>query len=176
LILEPASKSVYDVPMFTLLKGDCEHCARSYHYELMNAIFGDFSYAYCDTCGALATISLNSSVLLAMPKPTVTNQAIDAAWESFLKPCGCGGHFRRDASPRCLFCHEPLSAKYAASHIERNTTGAPRGWHWQNNWTDTYSFAIEDPLSLGNLRQVTNPFLSRDDETPRKSRWFKLFS
>ena len=43
------------IAMFSLHKGDCEHCCRTYHYMLLHAGFGDFSYAYCDACGMLAT-------------------------------------------------------------------------------------------------------------------------
>ena len=34
--------------MYKLHKGDCEHCCRIYHYTLLHAGFGDYSYAYCD--------------------------------------------------------------------------------------------------------------------------------
>lgn len=161
--------------MFTLQKGDCEHCARSFHYALLNAVFGDFSYAYCDTCGALATINLNNSILLKMPKTDATNQAIPAAWEPFLKECVCGGSFRRGASPRCISCDQPLSAELAAPHLEKNSVGAPRGWQWQRNWMDTYCLAIEDPKNPGKLRQVVDPFLSSETDEPRKKKWYQVF-
>ncbi|HTB95956.1 MAG TPA: hypothetical protein VK716_03040 [Terracidiphilus sp.] len=161
--------------MLTLQKGACEHCARNYHYALLNADFGDFSYAYCDSCGIPATINLNSSFLLTMPRPAATHQVIDPAWEPFLRPCICGGHFRNGAAPRCPSCNQPLSADFAATHIEHNTIGAPRGWKWQRNWTDAYCLAMEDPQNPGNLREILNPFLNRDEEKTRKSRWFNLF-
>lgn len=161
--------------MFTLQKGDCEHCARTLRYALLNAVFGDFSYAYCDTCGALATIGLNNSKLLTMPKTDATNQAIPVEWEPYLRACVCGGAFRRGASPRCLFCEKPLSAEIAVSHIEGNSVGAPRGWRWQRNWTDTYCMAMEDPKNPGNLRQVVDPFLHGEDEEPRPKKWYQIF-
>jgi hypothetical protein len=160
--------------MFTLQKGDCEHCARSYHYALLSAVFGDFSYAYCDSCGALATIGFNNSMMLTMPKTEATHQAIIAEWEPFLRACICGGAFRRGAAPRCLYCNEPLSADYAASHIEKNTVGAPRGWHWQRNWTGTYCLAMEDSKSPGNLRQIVDPFLRGEGDNPRKKKWYQI--
>ena len=161
--------------MFTLQKGDCEHCARTFRYALLNAVFGDFSYAYCDTCGALATINLSNSMLLTMPKSDTTNQAIPPEWESYLKDCVCGGSFRRSAGPRCIYCEKTLSAETAVSHIEKNTVGSPRGWHWQRNWTDTYCLAIEDPKSPGNLRQIVDPFLHAHSEEPRKKKWYQFF-
>ena len=161
--------------MFTLQKGDCEHCARTFRYALLNAVFGDFFYAYCDTCGALATVGSTNSILLTMPKTDLSNQAIIPEWEPYLKACVCGGAFRRGASPRCLYCDKTLSAEIAAPHIEKNTVGAPRGWHWQRNWTDTYCLAIEDPKKPGNLRQIVDPFLHAEGEKPRAKKWYHLF-
>jgi hypothetical protein len=162
--------------MFSLQKGDCEHCARSYHYALFNATFGDYSYAYCDSCGYLATFGYSSAMMLTMPKLSTTNQVIDASWEPYIRPCLCGGKFRRGASPRCLYCHEPLSATHAAKHIERNTVGAPRGWQWQGNWKDSYCLAMEDPQNPGNLRQAMNPFRSQvEEEKQQKSGWRRFF-
>ncbi len=173
----PAFKSDYDAVMFTLQKGDCEHCGRTFHLALLNASFGDYSYAYCDTCGTLATIGYTSGTLLKMPKPSASHQVIDREWEPFLRPCSCGGRFRCDAAPRCVFCTQPLSAEYAASHIERNTIGATRGWRWQRNWTDVFCLALEDPKSPGTLRQVSDPFSHPDSDKNESSkhRWFDFF-
>ena len=145
--------------MFLLFKGDCEHCGRTYHYSVIDATFSDCSYAYCDTCGKLATVSYANSFLLQMPHISAPHQVIDAAWEQYLRPCACGGHFRRGASPRCMVCLAELSAAHAGTHIERNFGAASRGWHWQGNWTDSYCIDIEDPERPGEVRQATNPFL-----------------
>lgn len=162
--------------MFSLQKGDCEHCQHSYHYALLNAIFADYSYAYCDSCGYLATFSYSSAMMLTMPTLSATHQVIDASWEPFIRPCLCGGKFRRGASPRCVHCREPLSATYATEHIERTTIGAPRGWHWQGNWTASYCLAMEDPQKPGDLRQALNPFQTQaEEEKPQKSGWRRLF-
>ena len=164
--------------MYKLHKGDCERCCRIYHYTLLHAGFGDYSYAYCDGCGMLATLTHSSSFLLTMPPLSNQHQVIDAAWEPFLQPCECGGHFRSDASPRCVFCKEPLSAVYAAHHIERNSVGAGRGWRWQKNWTDVYCLAFEDPENPGSLRQINDPFADRTSpqEKPAKKSWIDIFS
>ncbi len=90
--------------MFTLHKGDCEHCCRIYHYTLLHAGFGDYSYAYCDRCGTLATFDYSSSFILNLPALQTQHQAIEASWHPFIAECACGGHFRSDASPRCVFC------------------------------------------------------------------------
>lgn len=165
--------------MFTLLKGDCEHCGQAYRYSLLNAGFSDCSYAYCDACGKLATVNYSSSFLLRMPPITVPHQAIDETWEPFLRPCDCGGHFRHNASPRCLVCMEPLSADHAAAHIDSNFVSGGRGWHWQGNWTDTYCIDIEDPAHPGVPRQVNDPFFERKTKTatePAAKGWFgRLF-
>ncbi|MDR3742058.1 MAG: hypothetical protein P4L40_23805 [Terracidiphilus sp.] len=144
--------------MFSLFKGDCEHCGRDYRYSLVDASFSDCSYAYCDTCGKLATVSYANSFLLRMPPISTPHQVIDAAWEPFLRPCACGGHFRRGAAPRCMTCLAELSPEHAAGHIERNFLPAARGWHWQRNWTGAYCLDIEDPATPGIVRQIENPF------------------
>jgi hypothetical protein len=177
LTLVPASKSGYDGAMFALHKGDCEHCSRTFRYTLLHAGFGDFSYAYCDSCGMLATFNYSNSFLVTMPPASATHQVIDPEWEPFIDPCECGGHFRSGASPRCVFCNATLSAQHAATHIERNTINA-RGWHWQGNWTDLYCIAMEDPKDPGNLRQIDDPFLARRARTekPHKGIWSQVLS
>jgi hypothetical protein len=145
--------------MFTLHMGECEHCWRSYRYELWHAGFGEFSYAYCDSCGMLATFDYLNGTVRQLPPLSAPHQEIDAAWEPFLAPCPCGGHFKKDASPRCPSCREPLSAEYAAGHIEHNSVGAARGWHWQRNWNEEYCIAIEEPHRAGTMRRVVDPFL-----------------
>jgi hypothetical protein len=163
--------------MFSLLKGDCEHCGQIYRYSILHAGFGDYSYAYCDTCGNLATIGYSSSHVLTMPQISSPHQVIDAEWEPFLRPCDCGGHFRKGASPRCVFCTRMLSADHAASHIERNFIAGGRGWRWQRNWTDVYCMDIEDPSRPGLMRQVSDPFIdhrSPPGASPKKG-WFGLF-
>lgn len=155
--------------MLSLFKGDCEHCGRAYHYSLVNASFSDCSYAYCDACGRLAIISYSSAFLLSMPKISTPHQVIDAAWEPYLRPCSCGGHFRRGAAPRCMVCMAELSAEHATSHIERNFVSGGRSWHWQCNWVDSYCIDVEDPAYPGVVRQVTDPFLAnKPRETPNQ--------
>jgi phage FluMu protein Com len=162
--------------MFALQRGDCEHCNRTFHYTLLNAGFGDYSYAYCDSCGMLATFSYSHSLSVNLPPVSAPHQVIDRAWEPFLNPCACGGHYRANAAPRCLFCNSVLSAEHAATYIERNTKGAPRGWHWQGNWTDIYCLAMEDPRAPGSLRQANDVFHERKsaETKPRKRRWFQI--
>ncbi len=147
--------------MFSLLKGDCEHCGQAYRYSLLHAGFGDCSYAYCDCCGQLATFSYSSSFLLSMPRIVSPHQVIDAAWEPFIRSCTCGGTFRREASPRCVVCTQPLSALYATGHFEHNFASNGRNWRWQRNWTDTYCLEIEDPTQPGAMRHMIDPFLDR---------------
>jgi hypothetical protein len=162
--------------MFSLLKGDCEHCGQFYYYSLLHAGFGDYSYAYCDSCGTLATIGYSSSFILTMPHISSPHQVIDVEWEPFLRPCSCGGHFRRGASPRCVHCNAVLSADYAATHIEHNFVAGGRGWRWQRNWTDLYCIDIAEPNRQGMMRQVSDPFIeskSRADHSHKKG-WFSF--
>jgi hypothetical protein len=164
--------------MFALHKGDCEHCCRDYRYMLLHAGFGEFSYAYCDSCGTLAAFAYTNRELLSLPPLSAKHEEIDAAWEPFLRPCACGGHFRKGASPRCVYCNSALSADYAAGHIERNSVGAARGWRWQRNWNDLYCLVIEDPNNPGTLRQIADPIirLSSPKEMPVKRSWAQIFS
>jgi len=63
-----------------------------------------------------------------------------------------------------------LSAEHAATHIERNTIGSGRGWHWQGNWTDLYCIALEDPKDPGTLRQIEDPYLERRARAAKRSK------
>ncbi len=145
--------------MFALHLGDCEHCWRSYRYSLWHSGFGETSYAYCESCGMLATFEDRNPLVAQLPPLSAPHQVIDAGWEPFLRPCACGGSFRKGASPRCPHCQAALSAEYAAGHIERNSVGASRGWRWQKDWTDLYCMDIEEPGHPGKMRHVTDPFL-----------------
>ncbi len=161
--------------MAILKKGDCEHCHRIYRYSLWHSGFGDNSYAYCDQCGMLGTLSYSNPEVAGFPPASVMYQEIDEAWESLLRPCECGGHFRQGAAPRCPFCHDVLSPTYAAGHMEKQAVGAVRGWQWQKNWSGVYCMAIEDPHDPGTLLQMVDPVVKAKAEKP-KSRWSLIFS
>jgi hypothetical protein len=140
--------------------GDCEHCRRIYRYDIYHSGFGDMSYAYCDKCGRLGTLSYWSKQLPTWPSGCQRNQEICAELEAALTPCSCGGNFKQGAYPRCPHCLETLSADYAATHIERNSPGTAKGWRWQRNWSGFYCLAIEDPAVAGHMRIIEDPFLS----------------
>ena len=161
--------------MVLLNKGDCDLCGRTYRYSLWHAGFGGSSYAYCEDCGILATFNYSNPILSTLPPLSALNLDIDSAWEPFLHPCTCGGRFRKGASPRCPYCQVPLSAEYAAGHIERNSLGAARGWHWQGNWSGVYCIAIEDPDIPGELRQMFDPVL-QGEPVKTKKHWTQMFS
>ena len=161
--------------MQVLHKGECEHCHEFFNYSLWHAGLGECSYAYCDACGMLATISYRDSRMALLPPTDILNQEINASWEPYLAPCSCGGSFRRGAAPRCPYCHEQLSAQSATKHIEANAGYGVKNWRWQCNWSDEYCMAIEDPDNFGELRQVVNPFPHNEEKKP-KSRWTSFFS
>jgi hypothetical protein len=161
--------------MMMLKKGDCEHCRRFYRYSLWNCGFGENSYAYCEQCGMLATISYANEETAEFPALSAKYMEIDQSWEQHLRPCNCGGQFRKGASPHCPYCHKALSAMYAAAHMERQALGAPRGWRWQCNWSGTFCMAIEDPREPGTLLQVVDPLIRPETAKP-KGRWSLLFS
>ena len=158
-----------------LKKGDCEHCERIYRYSLWNSGFGDNSYAYCDQCGMLGTISYSNDYVAEFPPLSAKYAVIDESWEPHLRPCRCGGSFRKGAVPRCPYCREALSAAFAAAHMERQALGAPKGWRWQCNWSGTYCMAIEDPYDPGTLLQAVDPVIKPEAAKP-KGRWSLLFS
>ena len=163
--------------MVILKKGDCEHCQRSYRYSLWHSGFGDNSYAYCDQCGMLALLNYSNPQVAGFPLLSSQYQEIDESWEPFLKPCACGGQFRKGASPRCPSCNEKLSPTHAAEHIEAQAHGAGRGWHWQNNWSGVYCMAMDDPTNPGGLFQVSDPVINAaTSKSKSKSRWSLLFS
>jgi len=160
--------------MVMLKKGDCEHCGRFYRYSLWHSGFGDNSYAYCDECGMLALLNYSNAHVASLPSPVDKFGEIDSSWEPLLRPCPCGGHFRRGASPRCPSCTEKLSPTHAAAHIEGQALGA-RGWKWQNSWSGIYCIAMNDPLNPGSVLQVIDPLL-KPERTKSKKRWPLLFS
>ena len=145
--------------MSTFQKGVCEHCLREFNYQLWHAGFSDFSYAYCDACGLVATLSYQGIQKSFTPPITAAYREIDIDFESLLKPCNCGGSFRKGASPRCPHCGFKISAKSAASYIEANAPGTSGGWRWQRNWSGLYCIAIEDPTKPGSLRCTVDPYL-----------------
>lgn len=160
--------------MLMMKKGDCEHCGRLYRYSLWHCGFGDNSYAYCEDCGMLATISYSNPEVAGFPPLSAQCSVIDESWEPLLQPCACGGRFRKGASPRCPFCYEKLSPVHAATHMEKQAASGHRGWEWQMNWSGIYCLAIEDPHDPGTLRQMADPLL-KPEVTKEKSRW-SLFS
>jgi hypothetical protein len=161
--------------MVILKKGDCEHCHREYRYSLWHSGFGDNSYAYCEECGMLATLSYSNQQVSEFPTLSAHCQEIDESWEPLLRHCACGGRFRKGATPRCPHCFQPLSAIYATEHMERQAMGAKKGWRWQGDWSGVYCIAIEDPLEPGSLRQMIDPVIE-PEKVEGKSRLSLLFS
>lgn len=160
--------------MLILKKGDCEHCGRLYRYSLWHSGFGDTAYAYCDECGLLALLNLSNPLVATFPPLLNQNGEIDESWEQFLRPCPCGGRFRKGASPRCPFCNAKLSPTHAADHIEAQSPGAGKYWHWQNNWSGLYCIAMDNPHNPGALLQVEDP-LGESKTVKIKNRWWVPF-
>jgi hypothetical protein len=123
----------------------------------------------------LGTVSYSHPQVAGFPPLSAQYGEIDESWEPLLRHCACGGRFRKGAAPRCPWCQEILSPVHAAQHIEAQASGAPRGWHWQRNWTGVYCMAIEDPHEPGTLLQAVDPVAIA--EAPKvKNRWSLLFS
>jgi hypothetical protein len=161
--------------MVIVKKGDCEHCEKFYRYSLWHSGFGDNSYAYCDDCGMLATINYKNPAVVGFLPLSTHNAEIDESWESLLRPCACGGKFRKGASPRCPSCNEPLSATHAVGHIEAQAQGAGKGWRWQQNWSGVYCMVIDNPQNPGAPLQMVDPVIT-PEVAKSKKRWSLGFS
>jgi hypothetical protein len=131
--------------------GTCEHCQQQFEYWLFHCGFADFVYAYCDSCGMTATLSMRDKRMPNLPN-CMGQQEMCAEMEAYVQPCTCGGRFRRGAAPRCPHCMKALSAELATSYIENNAPGTKKGWHWQRNWSGIYCIVIEEQKIHGNFR------------------------
>lgn len=80
------------------------------------------------------------------------HQEMCATMEPYLKPCDCGGRFKRGSLPRCPHCKTALSAELATGFIEQNAPGTKKGWRWQRNWSDIYCIVIENNSIHDNFR------------------------
>jgi hypothetical protein len=130
--------------------GNCEHCHETFEYRLNHCGFGDCVYAYCDSCGMAAILSLWDKRMPKLGCPT--QQEMCAALQPYLRPCDCGGIFKRGGAPRCPHCREALSPEVATSYIERNAPGTKVGWRWQGNWSGPYCIVIEENKVEDNFR------------------------
>lgn len=128
--------------------GTCEHCQQQFCYYLVHSGFNDSVYAYCDSCGKTAILSLCDK---RMPKlrDCPRHQQMSSAMEPYVQPCGCGGSFRKGSAPRCPHCNKPPSAKIATAYIEGNAAGS---WRWQKNWSGIYCIVIENIWIADNFR------------------------
>lgn len=138
-------------------QGECEHCRSTFPYYLVHCGFSDTSYAYCDSCGMTALLSYwvpaQNKRLPKLPE-CVPHQEICADWEPHLRPCACGGSFRKGASPRCPKCKERLSSELAANYIERNAPGTKKGWTWERSWHGLYCIVVANSLVEDNFKEL----------------------
>jgi phage FluMu protein Com len=98
--------------------GTCEHCKQSFNYRLCHSGFGDCSYAYCDQCGMTAILDYWDKKIPKWPVGCPRHQEICVELERHIKPCVCGGAFRKGASPRCPRCGVVLAPEAATAYIE----------------------------------------------------------
>jgi len=134
--------------------GICDNCGELFPYYLVHCGFSDCSYAYCDSCGVTALLSVWQPVqrkqLPKLPK-CVSHQEICATWEPFLLACVCGGRFKKGAVPRCPKCKHPLSAQSATDYIEKNAPGTKKGWRWQRTWSGLYCIVVANKMVEDNF-------------------------
>jgi hypothetical protein len=94
-----------------------------------------------------AILSLFDKRWPKLPPECVPQEEICVEMEAYLRPCECGGAFKKGTSPRCPRCNTPLSAETATSYIEENAPGTNKGWRWQENWHETYCIVIENIMA-----------------------------
>ena len=111
----------------------------------------DCVYAYCDSCGKTAILSMWDKRFPKLPN-FAGQQEMCAAMEPYVQPCECGGVFKRGASPRCPHCNRALSAELATSYIESNAPGTKKGWRWQKSWSGVYCIVLEGKSVGDNFR------------------------
>ena len=143
---------LYSLLMAEKTSGTCEHCKQSFNYRLCHSGFGDCSYAYCDQCGMTAILDYWDKKIPKWPVGCPRHQEICVELERHIKPCVCGGAFRKGASPRCPRCGVVLAPEAATAYIEMNAPGTKKGWSWQRNWHGTYHIVIENRLVENNLK------------------------
>jgi hypothetical protein len=131
--------------------GNCEYCHGQFGYYLIHSGFNDSIYAYCDSCGKTALLSMWDERMRHLPD-CPPHEEMCSAMEPYLRPCDCGGRFRRGAAPRCPRCGESLSAKSATAYIENNASGTEKGWRWQKSWSKLYCIVIENKMIENNFR------------------------
>ena len=144
--------------------GKREHCQQRFGYWLGHCGFGECVYAYCDSCGKTAILSIWDKRMPKLPG-CPGQQEMCSEMEPYVQPCDCGGRFRRGAGPRCPRCNKPLSAELATSYIENNAPGTKKGWRWQRNWSGLYCIVVEEkkvddnvPISVLLEKAGTNGF------------------
>lgn len=138
--------------------GDCEHCKRSFHNAIFHSGFDDSTYAYCDICGTTASLDGWNRRFPKEFAAKSLHHEICEEFEALLRPCSCGGRFRKGASPLCPHCKSAISAEYATDYIERNAPGSKKGWRWQRNWSGLYYIVIEEPANPGHMLAVKDPY------------------
>ncbi len=119
-------------------RGECTDCGESFAYRIYHNGFGDSSYAYCEECGALGSVSHWAvGDDLVLERGPLGEDMIH-----LLPSCRCGGRFTADALPRCPSCVSPLDPDKAARWIEENAPGVANGWRWQRSWNGLYSIDV----------------------------------
>ena len=133
--------------------GTCEHCSAEFPYHLIHNGFNESAYAYCDSCGRTACLS---GWCAEIPEGGRWGEhgLLPEAAVALLAACACGGHFTRDASPRCPVCVRALSPDAARSWIEAHAVGSSGGWRWQGSWSGLYSIVIADRVLTDNWRRA----------------------
>lgn len=129
----------------------CEHCSASFPYSFDSQRLQRVGYAYCGSCGRTACLS-GWCAQIREGGRWGEHGLLPGAAVALLAACVCGGHFTREASPRCPVCLGALSLDDARSWIEAHAVGSSGGWRWQGSWAGLYSIVIADRVLTDNWR------------------------
>ncbi len=126
--------------------GSCDKCRAAFRFTMVHNGFNESLHAYCDGCGATLLLDAGDPRARAQRQQFNWAGAVEAAIESSLPACECGGRFRGAASPRCPHCKHELNAEAAAVWIEKSAPANRwrRVWAWQRSWKGVYAIVIDD--------------------------------
>ena len=134
---------------------ECPNC-HQWLYCVDHSPFYDEYFWYCNRCPIHVEISYYDPVVRQVEQQVrQASEARQGEWfvtfvralEERLKPCRCGGSFRRDAPRRCFTCHAPVISDITISvdlypgwmnyDSEPDASSEVQAEHWTAQFTRT---------------------------------------
>lgn len=122
----------------------CPYCLRTFLLQTINAGMNASEFLYCDKCGTACSLSFYT-----VPPNPLQELFDGGGWKVFEKPevqaqveqlvdsCGCGGHFKFNAIPRCFLCRRELEPKSFQKELRRAGYKS-----WNRKWRTLTCFVI----------------------------------